>query len=461
MKKLLKIVLPLVFSAFVFTGCGNLLDKFIPTPDPERPVITLDSEDYFKIHYDEEAILKVIAEVDDKGSLSYQWYSAEKNDFKKASAISGATDANYTVKKSTENDSYYWCEVTNKLNLKDATEVSGDFHVIVTNVETIDYDIGKATTWKADYTYYVTTDCHVNAALTIEPGTIIKFSDDSWLGSRDNGKILANGTEEKPIIFTSEWDKTVGINVYKGTNLPEAGLWEGISSEGASGSSFEYCEIRYAGSEYGGAMELSKKTTVKNCTFPDNLSPAPYTGALNFCDQDAITSTVEDNVFYDNEYPVSCYANFTFNPTNKFTYTDANGTVHKNVYQGIFLKDADITSSQNITYGITEVPYVLQDELNIYGKLIIEDNVVVRVMKGVSIDIEDNDSTKANLTLKNCIITSFQDDAHGGDINGDKLVDVAEEADWEGIYYQSTAFNNALNKDTIKVLFNDDEKIEE
>lgn len=68
-------------------------------------------------------------------------------------------------------------------------------------------DISASTKWTADKIYFLKGTVYVTggATLTIEPGTIIKgdkLSKGSLVISRD-GKILAEGTVDKPIVFTS------------------------------------------------------------------------------------------------------------------------------------------------------------------------------------------------------------------------------------------------------------------
>lgn len=457
----------ILLMVLMLTSCGDLLGGVlgVQLPDPAWPSISHDTEDSsFSIHYGESVELKVTASVSDKGELSYQWYKNTKEDFEKASKISGATKATYTVTGNSEDEAYYWCEVTNSLNMKTKTDYSSSFYVKISNVIEIKDDIDENETWNATYTYLINDDCYVNATLIIPEGTIVKFTKDSWLGSYGNGKIVAEGSADKPIIFTSETDKTVGINIYKGSESPAAGYWEGISTIGVAGSKFTFCDIRYAGSESSGAMYLEKKTTVTDCRFYNNKSPSYSSydnGALSI-GHEAIASTIEGNVFYDNEIPLSCPANYTVNPSNKFSFTDDSDVVHTNKYQGIFVKDWDIEKGKTVTYSVTEVPYVVVDGIDINGTLNIADDVILRVMDEVSIDIYDNEENPdATLILGNCIITSYEDDAHGGDINGDGSVDKAEEGAWEGIWYYSTDFKNSLNKDETKVLFNDDSKYAE
>lgn len=94
----------------------------------------------------------------------------------------------------------------------------------------------STTTWYADRIYVLSGKVIVpdGVTLTIEPGTIIKGAEGqdaqaSALVVARGGKIQANGTADKPIIFTSVLDNIeVGQNV--GTNLERTDnqLWGGV-----------------------------------------------------------------------------------------------------------------------------------------------------------------------------------------------------------------------------------------
>ncbi|MBK8722939.1 MAG: PKD domain-containing protein [Saprospiraceae bacterium] len=91
----------------------------------------------------------------------------------------------------------------------------------------INTDITTNTTWKNDKIYRLTGSACLyvrnNATLTIEPGTIIK-GDPSALVITRGSKLIAQGTEKQPIVFTSA--KAAGERV--------VGDWGGIALLGAA-----------------------------------------------------------------------------------------------------------------------------------------------------------------------------------------------------------------------------------
>ncbi|MCC9137094.1 hypothetical protein ACFSKU_20545 [Pontibacter silvestris] len=87
-------------------------------------------------------------------------------------------------------------------------------------------------TWTADNTYILDGFVFVNEGqtLTIEPGTVIKGrpgtgENSSALIVARGGKIMANGTADKPIIFTTEEDDVNDPNDIPAT---QNGLWGGV-----------------------------------------------------------------------------------------------------------------------------------------------------------------------------------------------------------------------------------------
>lgn len=88
--------------------------------------------------------------------------------------------------------------------------------------------------------------------LNINAGTILKFTNGSAIEvaywDTENGQIITKGTEEQPVIFTSN------------SPSPAKGDWKGLYFyNGVSGSNLNHCKIEYAGSnDYLGAVALSE-----------------------------------------------------------------------------------------------------------------------------------------------------------------------------------------------------------
>jgi len=106
----------------------------------------------------------------------------------------------------------------------------------------INSNINANTTWTpAGSPYVISAQVSVSngATLTINPGTVVKFA--FWTLDTDymltiDGSLVALGTEEDPIIFTSNRDDTVGgdSNGDGTTTSPAAGDWGYIRFYGGS-----------------------------------------------------------------------------------------------------------------------------------------------------------------------------------------------------------------------------------
>ena len=112
--------------------------------------------------------------------------------------------------------------------------------------------------------------------LTIEPGTIIKGrkgegSLASALIVAQGGKIMAEGTAQKPIVFTSELDN-IGVGQSMGTSLDETdrGLWGGVIILGKAPISADAEAVQIEGipadeafGKYGGTIADDNSGTFK------------------------------------------------------------------------------------------------------------------------------------------------------------------------------------------------------
>lgn len=127
-------------------------------------------------------------------------------------------------------------------------------------------DVTVNTTWLASKVYYIDAIIEVRngATLTIEPGTVIKFTPNGILevGYGENATLVASGTAAAPITFTSA------------AAAPAPGAWNYIyfGENTLQNTVMNHCIVEYAGSEpyYGAMMVDGCRITVTNCTFRNN-----------------------------------------------------------------------------------------------------------------------------------------------------------------------------------------------
>ncbi|WEA01869.1 hypothetical protein [Mucilaginibacter sp. SJ] len=159
----------------------------------------------------------------------------------------------------------------------------------VSNVVTVTGDIATNTTWKADKIYLLKGFVYVTngATLTIEPGTLIKGekSSKATLTVTRGAKIMAVGTADKPIVFTSQFDAGARANgdwggiillgkapVNQGDNV---GIEGGLDAKGDAAKYIQYGgtdandnsgTLKYVRIEYAG-IPFSPDNEINGLTF--------------------------------------------------------------------------------------------------------------------------------------------------------------------------------------------------
>lgn len=118
-------------------------------------------------------------------------------------------------------------------------------------------------TWHGDTGYVIKRPLHVDSGvtLTVEPGAAVLFEENVYISC--SGEILARGTEENRILFTSAADTQrvgdyAGIKVFGGA-VPAI---LDANHDYASGSAFQYCDF-----EYADEVEVRTNVDFRYCAF--------------------------------------------------------------------------------------------------------------------------------------------------------------------------------------------------
>ena len=301
----------------------------------------------------------------------------------------------------------------------------------------VENDITSNTLWTSDNTYLITkNDLQVNATLTIEAGTTIKLNYSGYVTVNNKGKIIAQGTDNNPIIFTSNKDNE---------------KWGSITLRESDGSEFIHCHFLYGGEPYGTAptatIDLTSSSTAKidNCIFANNGGGTyndNYVGVLNA--QNAGTNTIiTNNTFYANQLPMTINSCINIDKSNIFSKGN-----EKNKYNGIFVSGMNIT--QDTKWEEDEVAFVLTNlttSISYNTILTLGDNVVLKFRQGKNVVLNlDSESSIKNYDGNSVFFTSYLDDTRKGDTNGDGSASSPNDSDWGGIFIEKTnAFANWSN----------------
>lgn len=208
----------------------------------------------------------------------------------------------------------------------------------------------------------------------IAPGTEILFMEDglwdiAYWGDH-HATIIADGTEESPILFSSA------------STSPAAGDWKSVAFyEGANNCSFQYCTFEFGGVDYHSGMVVIDESNVTflNCEFYYSKADA-----ITLRD-DAYFTDFGNNTFLGNLlYPISIYPNFVHTIVGENTITTD---------LGILITDVDdLNIPGNYTWTNQSAPYIIRGDLRIGAPgdgvdLVIEPGTVVQFTQGAQFDI--------------------------------------------------------------------------
>jgi hypothetical protein len=137
---------------------------------------------------------------------------------------------------------------------------------------------------------------------------------------------------------------------------------------------------------------------------------------------------------------------------NSNTFHNPANAAEKNQLNGIFLTSTSNEPTTNVSWLETEVPFVLTGSTSFSPglNLIIAQDVIIKVATLPSIgynkiSFRDGKSSIQGYNLPGVFFTSYLDDAHGGDTNGDGTDTQAAAGDWYGIQDQSASIGTNNN----------------
>jgi len=262
--------------------------------------------------------------------------------------------------------------------------------------EAWDFDAAGTYTWLAhNAPYIVQGTLRIGADgngvnLTLNPGTIIKFTAGAALEVAywdDNyAKLIAKGTEEEPILFTSN------------SASPSAGDYEGINFyKGARSCEFDHVTFEYAGpnDDYYGAITI-ENTSVKftNCTFNHFKH-----SAFQLKENGQFTQFTGNTFTSIGKHPIQIRPNYVHT-------IGANNTFNAAANTGILINDDEEFNKQGTYTWINhDAPYIVKGNLRIGAtgtgiKLTIAAGTTLQFMVNAALEIPYWDDSYAVITAE-------------------------------------------------------------
>lgn len=272
---------------------------------------------------------------------------------------------------------------------------------------TITDNVTVPTTWSGNISVCATID--VQAALTIEPGTVISMCPGAGINVEATGSLSAVGTATSPISISGE--------------VNSAGYWRGINfSSNNPNNQLAYVTIRDAGSywawDYANVyVNTQAQLGISNCTFSNSEEYGMSVSASG-----SITS------FSNNTFSNNTKAGLNISATHVGSLDEFSDYNISNGENFINVEAATINSPQ--TWKKTSAPLLFNDNTSIEAAVTVNPGANIQFEASAGITIENSGSFDAVGTSSEPITMAGR---------------FASAGYWRGISFRTNNPNNKLN----------------
>lgn len=251
--------------------------------------------------------------------------------------------------------------------------------------------ISQDTTWTVEDSPYIVMDSIIvdkGVTLTIEPGTVIKFADQTWDESpfQVEATLKAEGTPAQKIYFTSFKDDSIGgdTNGDGGASSPAAGDWDEIGLFWSVNTVLDYCVVSYSGRGYeavaidGGSPSITNSVIkhslnagisiysdviaphIHYCDIYDIVPWLSYNGYAILADDYSPYVDARYNWFGTSNSPSGkIYGPVNYSPWSAVPYSSGGGLISQRTYgsrsHSGYAGEPVNTSSGNFTYEAQDI----------------------------------------------------------------------------------------------------------